>query len=54
MKLKKTNLENINKEELKFINGGTLKDSKKKDSGRKDTSKGDNCDLSFDHPDLTV
>ncbi len=27
----KTKLEDINKEELKFINGGTVKDSKKKD-----------------------
>jgi|TARA_B110000902_G_C14199829_1_gene547299 hypothetical protein len=31
MKLKKINIETINKEELVFINGGTLKDSKKKD-----------------------
>jgi hypothetical protein len=31
MKLKKINLENINKFELRFINGGTVKDSKKKD-----------------------
>jgi hypothetical protein len=54
MKFIKTKLEDINKEELKFINGGTVKDSKKKDSGRKDTSKGDNCDLPLDHPDLEV
>tara|TARA_B110000908_G_scaffold139638_1_gene166398 strand:+ start:1296 stop:1481 length:186 start_codon:yes stop_codon:yes gene_type:complete len=31
MKIKELNIEKINKEELVFVNGGTEKDSKKKD-----------------------